>query len=114
MIVVMSLLDDIPIMAIAYDNTGASTTSATVSVTVAIATSLPAPQQDADVGAPALAGSATFNQGTYTIVGSGNDIWNQADQFNYVYQQVTGDIDVSARVGSLQGSNAWAKAGVAS
>jgi regulation of enolase protein 1 (concanavalin A-like superfamily) len=99
--------------AIAYDNTGASTTSATVSVTVVTAsTSLPAPQQDADVGAPALAGSATFNQGTYTIVGSGNDIWGQADQFNYLYQAVTGDIDVSARVASLQWSNSWAKAGV--
>jgi regulation of enolase protein 1 (concanavalin A-like superfamily) len=99
--------------AIAYDNTGASTTSATVSVTVVTAsTSLPAPQQDADVGAPALAGSATFNEGTYTIVGSGNDIWGQADQFNYLYQAVTGDIDVSARVASLQWSNSWAKAGV--
>src|SRR5262249_51796588 len=69
-------------------------------------------QQDADIGAPALAWSATYSQGTYTIAGAGNDIWNQADQFNYVYQQITGDIDVSARVASLQGSNAWAKAGV--
>ena len=75
-------------------------------------TSLPAPQKDADIGAPALAGSATFQNGTYTIVGSGNDIWDQADQFHYVYQAVTGDIDVSARVASLQGSNGWAKAGV--
>jgi regulation of enolase protein 1 (concanavalin A-like superfamily) len=92
---------------------GASTTSATVNVTVTAATSAPpSPQQDADVGAPALAGSATFNQGTYTIVGAGSDIWDQADQFNYVYQPATGDIDVSARVASLQGSNAWAKAGV--
>ena len=73
---------------------------------------LPTPQKDADIGAPALAGSATFGQGTYTIVASGNDIWDQADQFNYVYQQVTGDMDVSARIASLQGSNAWAKAGV--
>ena len=98
--------------AIAYDNTGASTTSATVSVTVTATTALPSPQADADIGAPALAGSATFQQGTYTIVGSGNDIWDQADQFNYVYQPVTGDIDVSARVASLQGSSSWAKAGV--
>jgi regulation of enolase protein 1 (concanavalin A-like superfamily)/uncharacterized protein (DUF2141 family) len=98
--------------AIAYDNTGASTTSATVTVTVTGATLLPSSQQDGDIGAPALAGSAAFQQGTYTIVGSGNDIWDQADQFHYVYQQVTGDIDVSARISSLQGSNSWAKAGV--
>jgi regulation of enolase protein 1 (concanavalin A-like superfamily) len=102
-------------LAVTSHNASASTTavfSQTSMVTPSATTSLPAPQKDADIGAPALAGSATFQNGTYTIVGSGNDIWDQADQFHYVYQAVTGDIDVSARVASLQGSNGWAKAGV--
>ena len=101
-------------LAVTSHNPSASTTAvfSQTSMATAATTSLPAPQKDADIGAPAIAGSATFQQGTYTIVGSGNDIWDQADQFHYVYQQVTGDIDVSARVASLQGSNSWAKAGV--
>ena len=74
--------------------------------------SLPSPQKDADIGPPPLAGSATFRLGTYTVTGSGNDIWGQEDQFNFVYQPITGDVDVSARVASLQGSSTWAKAGV--
>ena len=102
-------------LAVTSHNASASTTAVFSQTSLAAASataSLPAPQADADIGAPALAGSATFQQGTYTIVGSGNDIWDQADQFNYVYQPVTGDIDVSARVASLQGSSSWAKAGV--
>jgi regulation of enolase protein 1 (concanavalin A-like superfamily) len=100
-------------LAVTSHNASAATT-AVISQTsmTAASTTLPATQKDADIGAPALAGSATFQQGTYTIVGGGNDIWDQADQFNFVYQPIIGDVDVSARVASLQGSSDWAKAGV--
>ena len=73
---------------------------------------LPSGQSDADVGSPAMKGSASFSSGTYTIRAGGADIWDTADQFNYVYQQVTGDVDVKARVASLTNTNVWAKAGV--
>ena len=101
-------------LAVTSHNASASTTAVFSQTSMATpqSTSMPAPQQDADIGGPALTGSATYQQGTYTIVGSGSDIWDQADQFNYVYQPVTGDIDVSARVASFQGSSSWAKAGV--
>ena len=59
-----------------------------------------------------MKGSASFSNGTYTILAGGTDIWNTADQFNYVYQQVTGDVDVKARVASLTNTDLWAKAGV--
>jgi regulation of enolase protein 1 (concanavalin A-like superfamily) len=98
-------------LAVTSHDASASTTAVISQISVTNL-SLPAPQKDGDIGTPAIAGSATFQQGTYTIVGSGNDIWDQADQFHYVYQPVTGDIDVSARVASLQGSSPWAKAGV--
>lgn len=87
-------------------------TTAVISQTVVAPLSLPAPQKDADIGPPSLPGSAAFRLGSYTIAGNGNDIWDQKDQFHFVYQPITGDVDVSARIASLQGSSTWAKAGV--
>jgi hypothetical protein len=51
--------------------------------------------------------------GTYTVAGSGADIWGNADQFHYVYMTLNGDGEISARVVSNgTGSNTWAKGGV--
>src|SRR5207237_4863582 len=50
--------------------------------------------------------------GTWTVSGSGSDIWNASDQFHYVWQTVSGDGSVSAQVISQTNTNAWAKAGV--
>ena len=74
--------------------------------------SLPSGQQSSDIGSPAIAGSAAYSGGTYTIKGAGVDIWSTADQFRYVYQPVTGNLDVVARVASLTYVDAWTKAGV--
>src|SRR5439155_7789207 len=53
-----------------------------------------------DIGSPALAGSASYNGGTYTVAGSGSDIWSASDQFRYVYEPLTGDGTITARVTS--------------
>ena len=58
------------------------------------------------------AGTTDFAAGTYTITAAGADIWDTSDQFRYVYQQVSGDIDVVARVASLTAADVWTKAGV--
>ena len=51
--------------------------------------------------------------GTYKITGAGADIWGSSDQFHYVYMNLTGDGEISARVVSNgTGSNTWAKGGV--
>ncbi|MBL7189922.1 MAG: hypothetical protein ISS70_26630 [Phycisphaerae bacterium] len=51
--------------------------------------------------------------GTYEIAGSGADVWGSADQFHYVYRELTGDGTMIARVVSNgTGSNLWAKGGV--
>lgn len=69
--------------------------------------------QQADVGAPALAGSDSLVDGVHTVRGGGTDIWGEADQFHYTYQELTGDGEIIARVTSLTGStDGWAKAGV--
>ncbi len=74
--------------------------------------SLPAPWIAQDIGSPPIAGSTTFNQGTFTITAGGSDIWARSDEFTFIYQQVTGDVDVIARVDSLGESDVWSKTGV--
>src|SRR4029079_3543776 len=73
---------------------------------------VPAPWASGDVGSPALAGSASASGGTFTVAGAGTDIWNTADQFQFVYQPVTGDTQIVAWVASLQAVNVTSKAGI--
>jgi len=76
------------------------------------AQSVPSPWVHADVGAPTLAGTASYSSGIFTIDAAGTDIWGTGDQFDFVYQQVTGDVEIVARVRGLTKQHAWAKAGV--
>jgi beta-glucanase (GH16 family) len=73
---------------------------------------LPAPWVSTDLGAVTPAGEATHANGTFTVKGSGNDIWESSDQFQYVYQPITGDAEIIAKVNSLTNTNTYAKAGV--
>jgi hypothetical protein len=54
--------------------------------------------------------------GTYTMTGSGADIWNvngvEADEFHFAYKMLTGAGSIIARVDSVENTNTWAKAGV--
>ncbi len=85
--------------------------SASAVVTVTLPSLFP---NDADVGSPTLAGSESFNSttNTYTVVGSGADIFSTSDQFNFAYTNFTGDGQIVARVVSMQNTNTRAKAGV--
>ena len=84
-----------------------------VSVTSAPAPATPAPVwSNRDVGSVGLAGSSAIRGGSFTVNGSGADIWNSSDQFHYVYQPLSGDGIIVARVATVQNSNAWVKAGV--
>jgi hypothetical protein len=66
-----------------------------------------------DVGAVGLPGSASFDGiGTYTVNGSGSDIWDVADSFQFVYKPLSGDGEIVARVASLNNPDFWTKAGV--
>jgi TolB protein len=51
-----------------------------------------------DVGAPPIKGSAEFDPSTrqYKITGSGTDIWAKADQFHYVWREISGNFAVTA------------------
>ncbi|MFC1604330.1 LamG-like jellyroll fold domain-containing protein [Planctomycetota bacterium] len=64
-------------------------------------------------GYPAYVGSFVEGPaGTFTITGSGADIWGQSDQFHYAFKELTGIGSVVARVESLTNTNPSAKAAV--
>jgi beta-glucanase (GH16 family) len=74
--------------------------------------SLPSPWSTADIGTVGTTGSASYLNGTFTVNGSGADIWDTADAFRFVYQTLSGDGEIIANVNSIVNTNAWAKAGV--
>ena len=64
-------------------------------------------------GYPASVGSFIEGPvGTYTMTGSGTDIWDTADEFHFAYKTLTGAGSIVARVESVENTNGWAKAGV--
>jgi len=68
-----------------------------------------------DIGTPTAAGDAYFDEDTQQLVvsGDGHDIWDAADDFHFVYVELSGDVDIMARVDSMSGgSNDWRKFGV--
>lgn len=73
---------------------------------------VPAPWNEMGIGAVGPAGSGSVSGGTWTVKGSGADIWGTADAFHYVYQRLNGNAQIVARVTSLANTHAWAKAGL--
>ena len=76
------------------------------------AQTLPTGWSTKDVGAVAAAGSATSVNNIFTVAGSGSDVWGTADEFRFVYQQLTGDSSIVTQVSSVDYVDAWVKAGV--
>uniref|UniRef100_UPI0023ED937A PKD domain-containing protein n=1 Tax=Eudoraea chungangensis TaxID=1481905 RepID=UPI0023ED937A len=73
---------------------------------------VPDPWTSSDIGNVAAAGSACFDDGTFQVEASGRDIWDESDEFHFVYQPLTGDGEIIARVLALDATHPWAKAGV--
>jgi hypothetical protein len=63
-----------------------------------------------DVGSVGKKGSVAFANGQFTVNGAGAQIWGQTDAFYYVYQPLSADGEIVARVVSLQNTNLRAKA----
>ncbi len=96
-------------------NIGQDSTAAFDQVTVSSPTPpgpLPSPWTDTDVGAPAIAGSASYASGVFTVNGAGADIWGTSDQFHYVDQPAASSGSIVARVTSVTNTSSNAKAGV--
>jgi glucose/arabinose dehydrogenase len=79
-----------------------------------VTSALPNGWTSVDVGAPLMAGTADYSSGdqTFYIDGSGTDVYSTNDQFHYVYQTLSGDGTIVARVRYQWNTNPSAKAGI--
>lgn len=50
--------------------------------------------------------------GTYTVKGSGEDIYYFEDQFHFAYKEITGKVEIIAKIESLENTDPFARAGV--
>jgi hypothetical protein len=74
---------------------------------------LPAPWSYQDVGRVGGAGASSYANGTFTVIGSGADIYGNADAFQFVSQPVSGNVTITAEVNyDAANANYAAKAGV--
>ncbi|MBL7502432.1 PQQ-dependent sugar dehydrogenase [Frankia sp. CNm7] len=72
----------------------------------------PSPWTERDIGSRTVAGYSSYNNGTFTVHGAGNDIWGDTDEFHYVHQSFRGDGAIVARVASQDNTDGWAKSGI--
>lgn len=77
---------------------------------------LPAEWLDSDIGNVVIAGSATYSGGTFTINAAGGYIDTSgtanADAFHFVYQSLSGDGAITARVSNIQPEYPGSQVGV--
>ncbi len=79
-----------------YDS-GSTLDTTPVNVTVK---GLPAPWQSVDIGTTGLEGGASHSNGTYTVSGAGK-LGGTADAFQFVYQPLSADGEIKARLNSI-------------
>lgn len=89
------------------------TSDKTVSVEFEKATSgyeLPSPWMSANMGNN-VDGEVAYQSGVFEVKGYGWDIWNNTDDFYYVYQPLSGDGEIIAQI-TQDPTTDWTKAGV--
>jgi regulation of enolase protein 1 (concanavalin A-like superfamily) len=74
--------------------------------------SLPSPWLATDVGSPVPSGASSFDQATFNITVGGNRIGGSSDHFHFVYQPISGNVEVTARVDSVSHTDTNSAAGV--
>jgi RHS repeat-associated protein len=70
--------------------------------------SLPSGWTDGDVGTVGAAGSGSYSSGVFTVQGAGNGFSGTSDSFNFVYQQISNNGSVVARLVSNPSFATWA------
>lgn len=65
-----------------------------------------------DIGNPAVEGDESQSGTTWTVQGTGEDIWGPSDQFHYVWKYITGNGSISARLVSQVSTSHYPKAGL--
>jgi hypothetical protein len=64
-----------------------------------------------DIGTGMLAGSVTYNAGTFTQAGSGT-FGGTSDRLRFTYQTLTGDGEIIAKISTLQNTGTASRVGV--
>lgn len=62
---------------------------------------LPPPWRTVDIGPVTTIGAAYETNGTFTLIGSG-DLFGRSDTFRFVYQPISGDGDITARLSDYE------------
>jgi hypothetical protein len=65
-----------------------------------------------DIGSQQLGGSAILVDAGWDIIAGGVDIWGKADQFHFVFKEISGDFDIAIRVESFSPTHLYSKAGL--
>lgn len=60
---------------------------------------------------PGDAGYNSVNK-QFTISSRSTDIWGNSDQLNYIYQPMSGNVDMIVQIKSMSAMDEWAKAGI--
>jgi glucuronoarabinoxylan endo-1,4-beta-xylanase len=94
---------------IAYSNTNQGSVW---SLSTAPAVQLTSPWQSQDIGFATNQSRALYNDGVFSVTGSGADIQSTADAFRFAWLTVSGNCTLIARVTGLQDIDPWSKAGV--
>jgi len=82
-----------------YDS-GNTVSSSAATISVATAPILPLPWQTANIGNTG-SGNVTSSNGTFTVQGAGN-ISGSSDNFQFLYQNLSGDGEIRAQIASAQ------------
>lgn len=81
------------------------------SLTISPAVTLPAPWQVLDIGNVGTTGSSSITGGVYTVSGAGT-LSGSSDSFRFLYQPMSGDGEIRARLNSIQNTSTNARMGV--
>lgn len=65
-----------------------------------------------DIGTAGGSDEYDARTGQWTINADGVDIWGSSDGFRFIYQEVSGDFEISCQVLSIENTDGWAKGGV--
>lgn len=65
-----------------------------------------------DIGTFVTPGKVTYSGDLITVAMQAGDLWNDADDFYFLYQPRTGDIEITALVASIDAGSEYGKAGV--
>ncbi len=73
---------------------------------------LPSPWNHSDIGTASQTGVSGHTSGKFFVESYGSDIWNNSDDFRFVYRTLTGNGSITAKITYMNKFNTWAKAGL--